>query len=149
MIAIDARMFALIRGPGAAATPRRSAMNHARAPHRRTAGAGEHGHRSRALVLRRVVMPALCALAVVLIPVLIGAVNVGVKLAALPDATPEDFPGPFPEPPAHDPAKRTAVVLASDHGAEISDLLTTYEILARSQAVNVYAVAPERRLLPL
>jgi transcriptional regulator GlxA family with amidase domain len=94
-------------------------------------------------------MPALYALAVVLVPVLIGAANVGVKLAALPDATLADFSGPLPAPPAHDPAKKTAVVLASTDGAEINDFLTTYEILARSQTFNVYAVAPERRLLPL
>src|SRR5262245_62681089 len=119
MIALDARIFALIRGPDAAAVAGKSAMNDARAPHRRTAG--EHGRRTRALVRRRVVMPALCALAVVLVPVLVGAVNVGVKLAALADATPADFPGPLPEPPAHDPARKTAVVLASAHGAEITD----------------------------
>jgi transcriptional regulator GlxA family with amidase domain len=65
------------------------------------------------------------------------------------EAAPAGFTAPLPAPPAHDPAKKTAVVLASAHGAEINDFLTTYEVLARSQAINVYAVAPERELLPL
>lgn len=41
------------------------------------------------------------------------------------------------------------MVLSSDYGAEITDILPPYEILARSGAFNVYSVAPERKPLPL
>ena len=51
--------------------------------------------------------------------------------------------------PAYDPSKPVALVVSSAHGAEISDFLPTYEILARSGHYNVFAVAPERKTLPL
>src|SRR5215212_801802 len=99
-------------------------------------------NRARAFVPRRLLRLALYTLAIVLIPLIVGAANLGVKAASL-----SGIPGPpvysaaLPAPPAHDPAKQTAVVLASAAGAEITDFLPPYEILARAGAFNVYAVA--------
>ena len=62
---------------------------------------------------------------------------------------PENLPGAFPEPPAYDPGKPTAAVLVSNQGTEITDLLAPYEILAASGPLNVYAVAPVRKLSPV
>jgi AraC family transcriptional regulator, transcriptional activator FtrA len=123
-------------------------MHHdTREPHLRAPG--EHVRRTRALLVPGTLAPALYVLAVLLVPLLVGVANVGLKLATLPDDAPARFDAPLPAPSPHDSTRRTAVVLASAHGAEINDFLMTYEILARSQAVNVYAVAPEHELLPL
>jgi hypothetical protein len=51
--------------------------------------------------------------------------------------------------PAPDPSKKIAVILSSAYGAEITDTLPNFEILADSGAFNVYSVAPERTVLPL
>jgi transcriptional regulator GlxA family with amidase domain len=59
------------------------------------------------------------------------------------------FDGPLPSPPEHDSAKRTAVIVAGNVATEVSDLLGPYEVLAASDAFNVYVVAPERTLTPL
>ena len=56
---------------------------------------------------------------------------------------------PLPDRLAHDPARPTAVVVAGNMTTEVSDLLAPYEVLAASNAFNVYIVAPERRLTPL
>lgn len=53
-----------------------------------------------------------------------------------------------PSPP-HDPGKPTAVVVVGNRGANVSDALAPYDILARTGAFNVYVVAPERRPVPL
>lgn len=50
---------------------------------------------------------------------------------------------------AHDPDKPTAVVVLGAKGAEVSDVLAPFEVLATTDAFNVYTVAPERRPLPL
>jgi putative intracellular protease/amidase len=50
--------------------------------------------------------------------------------------------------PAHDPGKPTAVVVIGNHGAEITDTLPPYELLARSGVWNVYLAAPERAASP-
>lgn len=57
--------------------------------------------------------------------------------------------GRLPASPAHDPGKPTAVVLLSDEGAEVTDVLAPYEVLSESGAFNVYAVAPERAVVTL
>ncbi len=57
--------------------------------------------------------------------------------------------GPLPAPPAHDPTKRTALIVAGNMATESSDLLGPYEMLATSGAFNVYVIAPERKLTPL
>ncbi len=51
--------------------------------------------------------------------------------------------------PAHDPGKPTAVVVVGNRGANVSDALAPYDLLATTGAFNVYVVAPERRPLPL
>jgi transcriptional regulator GlxA family with amidase domain len=50
---------------------------------------------------------------------------------------------------AHDPDKPTAVVVVGAKGAEVSDVLAPFEVLATTDAFNVYTVAPDRRPLPL
>jgi transcriptional regulator GlxA family with amidase domain len=49
----------------------------------------------------------------------------------------------------HDPDKPTAVVVVGAKGAEVSDVLAPFEVLATTDAFNVYTAAPERRPLPL
>ena len=62
---------------------------------------------------------------------------------------PESLRQEFPKPPPYDPAKPTAAVLVSNQGAESTDLLAPYAILASSGALNVYTVAPKRRVSPV
>ncbi|OLT05825.1 hypothetical protein BJF90_02535 [Pseudonocardia sp. CNS-004] len=52
-------------------------------------------------------------------------------------------------PAPHDPAKPTAVVVVGARGAEVSDTLVPYQILAETGRFNVYTVGPERRPIPL
>ena len=52
-------------------------------------------------------------------------------------------------PAAHDPGKPTAVVVVGNSGANVTDTLVPYDILATTGAFNVYTVAPDRRPLPL
>ncbi|HMQ29119.1 MAG TPA: DJ-1/PfpI family protein [Chloroflexaceae bacterium] len=91
------------------------------------------------------------ALAAVLLPLVVGAAGAGAHFAGfrLGDPTPPPYAGPLPEPPAHDPARRTAVIVAANSGTEGTDFLAPYEVLATSGAFNLYAVAPERRLTHL
>jgi putative intracellular protease/amidase len=57
--------------------------------------------------------------------------------------------GELPAPPRHDPDKPTAVVLLSNQGAEVTDVLAPYEVFSESGAFNVYAAAPERKAVTL
>jgi AraC family transcriptional regulator, transcriptional activator FtrA len=50
------------------------------------------------------------------------------------------------EPPVHDPSKPTVAIVMSNVWTEITDFLGPYEVLTTSEAYNVYAVAPERKL---
>jgi putative intracellular protease/amidase len=65
-----------------------------------------------------------------------------------PDAT-KVQDGELPAPPSHDPDKPTAVVLLSNQGSEVTDVLAPYEVLSESGAFNVYAAAPERKAVTL
>jgi transcriptional regulator GlxA family with amidase domain len=56
---------------------------------------------------------------------------------------------PAAAPVRHDPAKPTAVVVVGALGAEVSDTLAPYEILAATNRFNVYTVGPQRRPVPL
>ncbi len=95
-------------------------------------------------------LPALVAILVIVVPPLVaGAGTLAVRTATLDLGAPPPFVQELPAPPVHDPARRTAVVVASNYGTEITDFLPPYEILARSGAFNVYVVAPERRLTPV
>jgi transcriptional regulator GlxA family with amidase domain len=57
--------------------------------------------------------------------------------------------GELPAPPEHDAGKPTAVVLLSNQGSVVTDVLAPYEVLSESGAFNVYAVAPERDAVTL
>src|ERR687894_3294409 len=91
-------------------------------------------------------------MALIVPPVLVGIV--GVK-AGLPDryggppATAEFRSGELPAAPGHDPDKPTAVVLLSNRGSEVTDVLGPYEVLSESGAFNVYAAAPKREAATL
>ncbi len=91
------------------------------------------------------------ALAIILVPLLAGVAGMGTRIVASirADANPPPFSGALPPPPPHDPSKRTAVIIAANSGTEGSDFLAPYEVLARSDAFNLYAVAPERRITHL
>jgi AraC family transcriptional regulator, transcriptional activator FtrA len=90
-------------------------------------------------------------LAIVLVPLLSGVIGMGARMVSSvrTGTTPPPFTGAHPSPPAHDPSKRTAVIIAANSGTEGSDFLAPYEVLARSGAFNLYAVAPERHITHL
>jgi transcriptional regulator GlxA family with amidase domain len=52
-------------------------------------------------------------------------------------------------PPVYDPNKPTVAVLLGNELTEVTDFLAPYEVFSASQAYNVYAVAPNRRLTTL
>jgi len=114
--------------------------------------AGSHAQRrpARRLPWRRVVLAGAYLGAIVLTPLLVGAANLGAKTVAPqePIQAPA-YSGTLPAPPTPDAGKKIAVVLAGYDGAEIGDTLEAYEVLARSGVFSVYAVAPERTVLPL
>ncbi|QYJ15590.1 hypothetical protein Rxycam_01414 [Rubrobacter xylanophilus DSM 9941] len=84
-------------------------------------------------------------LAFVLPPVLIAVLGVKAGLADRYEGPPAEAQvRELPASPGHDPDKPTAVVLLSNQGSEVTDVLAPYEVLARSGAFNVYAAAPER-----
>jgi transcriptional regulator GlxA family with amidase domain len=99
--------------------------------------------------VRRLALVSAYLAVALLLPLLLGAVNLIPKLSAGETLTPPPSAAALPPTRAVDPTKKTAVVLASAYGAEITDFLPTYEILALSGAFNVYAVAPERSVVPL
>jgi transcriptional regulator GlxA family with amidase domain len=89
-----------------------------------------------------------CVLAFLLVPLVVGFANFGSKLAAAtPPAGHLAYSGPI-HAPTYDPSKRIAVFVSGSEGAEITDTLPNFEILARSGAFNVYIVAPERNVVP-
>ena len=100
--------------------------------------------------LVRVVRPTAYLLAFLAPPVVAGAVGMssGIADAYQPAADPAassaaSLVGP------HDPGKPTAVVVLSDLGTEVTDVLAPYEVLAATGAFNVYAAAPGKRSVPL
>lgn len=96
---------------------------------------------------------AVYLVAFVVPPVLISVVGVkaGAESARYegPSAMPRVQAGELPVPPRHDPDKPTAVVLLSNEGSEVADVLAPYEVLSESGAFNVYAAAPEREVVTL
>jgi putative intracellular protease/amidase len=85
-------------------------------------------------------------------PVLVSVVGVKAAESARyegPTAAARVQAGELPAPPRHDPDKPTAVVLLSNQGSEVTDVLAPYEVLSESGAFNVYAAAPEREVAPL
>jgi putative intracellular protease/amidase len=114
---------------------------------------GVHQHSAvrarRRFRLRPVLLALAYVAAVVLIPIGVGVVNLGSKWSSLLLPPPTSLETPLPALPVPDPNKKIAVVLSSAYGAEITDTLPNFEILARSGVFNVYSVAPERAVLPL
>jgi putative intracellular protease/amidase len=88
------------------------------------------------------------AVAVLLPAAATAAVNAPATFAAQYAPGPE-WAVPAPAPVRHDPAKPTAVVVVGAHGAEGSDTLAPYEILAATGRFNVYTVGPHRGPVPL
>ncbi|MDQ3793365.1 MAG: DJ-1/PfpI family protein [Actinomycetota bacterium] len=91
-------------------------------------------------------------LAFVVPPVLVSVVGVKAAESARYEAPPAAArvqAGELPTPPEHDPEKPTAVVLLSNEGSEVADVLAPYEVLSESGAFNVYAAAPEREPVTL
>jgi putative intracellular protease/amidase len=85
-------------------------------------------------------------------PLLVGVVGVNAAESARYEAPPAAArvqAGELPAPPRHDPDKPTAVVLLSNEGSEVTDVLAPYEVLSESRAFNVYAAAPEREAVTL
>lgn len=99
-------------------------------------------------ILRRTVRIVVAVAAVLLLPV------GGAAVAATATFDAQYAPGPeravpLPTPVAHDPAKPTAVVVLGERGAEVSDVLAPYELLAATGRFNVYTVAAQRRPVTL
>jgi hypothetical protein len=102
-------------------------------------------------------MPFLARAAVYLLAFLIPPVLVSVVGMRAVESTRYEGPpdaakvqaGELPSPPRHDRDKPTAVVLLSNQGAEVTDVLAPYEVLSESGAFNVYAAAPERKAVTL
>src|SRR5215510_8601301 len=92
---------------------------------------------------------ALFALALVLLPFAVGIGTAVYKVRQIVADGRPTLAAPLPPLPTPDPSKRTAVVLLSNNGTEITDALPPYELLAASGAFNTYFVAPERRVSPL
>jgi putative intracellular protease/amidase len=91
-------------------------------------------------------------LAFVVPPVLVSVVGFkaveSTRYEGPPDAA-QVQAGELPAPPRHDPDKPTAVVLLSNQGAEVTDVLAPYEVLSESGAFNVYTAAPQREVVTL
>ncbi|MDJ0572462.1 MAG: DJ-1/PfpI family protein [Pleurocapsa sp. MO_192.B19] len=88
-------------------------------------------------------------LAFVLPPLIIGAMAIAFSFSALMHGSPEHFSTQGVNFPSYDRSKQTAVILVSNEGTEITDLLVPYEIFSASGKFNVYTVAPERQISPL
>jgi putative intracellular protease/amidase len=85
-------------------------------------------------------------------PLLVGVAGVKAVESARYEAPPDAAmvqTGEFPASPRHDPDKPTAVVLLSNQGSEVTDVLAPYEVLSESGAFNIYAAAPEREAVTL
>ena len=85
-------------------------------------------------------------------PVLVSVMGMRAVESARYEAPPDAAKvqaGELPASPSHDPDKPTAVVLLSNQGSEVTDVLAPYEVLSESGAFNVYAAAPEREAVTL
>lgn len=99
--------------------------------------------------LRRVMQSLAYILAFVLPPLLIGAAVGAVRFMNFKVSQPPAYSEALPPVKAHDPGKRTAVVLAGNLSTENTDFLASFEVLAASGVFNVYVVAPERKVSAL
>jgi putative intracellular protease/amidase len=86
-------------------------------------------------------------LAFLALPAAVGVVT-GTKHFELRKQTPPSFTADL-EPPVHEPNKPTVAIVMSNDWTEITDFLGPYAVLTTSEAYNVYALAPERKLSTL
>jgi putative intracellular protease/amidase len=105
--------------------------------------------RSTKRAVRRFLKAAAYAVLILLPLVAVVAASVVGLMAQGPLGPAPAYAGELPARPVHDPAKKTAVVVAGNQLTEVSDLLGPYEVLAASGEFNVYVVAPERRAAPV
>jgi transcriptional regulator GlxA family with amidase domain len=103
-----------------------------------------NGRKRMALWALRVFAYALAFLSLPALVGLVGINNVVKQVHSQPEAYEVDL-----APPLHDPSKPTVAVLLSNVWTEITDFLGPYQVLSASEAFNVYAVAPERKLTTL
>ena len=106
-----------------------------------------HKHARRST--RRMFTATAAAAALLAVPAAAGAANAASKLGETRSAAAAVDLSLFPPPPAPPRDRKVAVVLSSAYGVEISDFVAPYEVLGRSGAYEVYALAPERKLLPM
>jgi len=94
-------------------------------------------------VLRHTVRILAVLVAVLALPAAVAPVSATAAFGAYYAPGPQR-PVPAAAPVRHDPAKPTAVVVVGAVGAEVSDTLAPYEILAATDRFNVYTVGPQR-----
>ncbi|HET6533615.1 MAG TPA: DJ-1/PfpI family protein [Actinoplanes sp.] len=101
--------------------------------------------------LTTVVRTVVYLLAFLAAPVLVGYAGLNSTVAHLYDtsADPPSIAEPVPVPPEHDPTRPTAVVLMSNAGSQVTDVLAPYEVLARAGAFNLYTAAAAKQPVPL
>jgi putative intracellular protease/amidase len=101
--------------------------------------------------LARLVRTAAYVLAFVAPPVIAAVVGVSSTISGAyePAATSVASPTATLPVAAHDPAKPTAVVVLSNAGSQVTDVLAPYEVLATTKEFNVYAAAPVKQPVPL
>jgi putative intracellular protease/amidase len=95
---------------------------------------------------------AVYLLAFLVPPVLVSVVGLKTDESARYEGSPATLnvrAAELPAPSRHDPDRPTAVVLLSNQGSVVTDVLAPYEVLSESGAFNVYAAAPEREVAPL
>jgi putative intracellular protease/amidase len=101
---------------------------------------------------RTVARVAAIALTALLIPAATGAVGIARSTGEIythRDATAPPVSVAAAAVPTHDPAKPTAVVVLSLAGTNVADVLAPYEVLADTEAFNLYTVAEQRKPVPM
>ena len=88
-------------------------------------------------------------LAFILPPVIVGILGIVISFSSLMHGNSEYFSTQGINFPSYDSSKKTAIILVSNEGTEITDLLVPYEIFSTSSKFNVYTVAPKRLISPL
>ena len=90
-------------------------------------------------------------LAIVAPPVLAGATGMSAAISDVyqPAATYSVNASASMPVVGYDPSKPTAVLVLSNAGSQVTDVLAPYEVLAATRAFNVYAAAPVKHSVPL
>lgn len=102
------------------------------------------------VIWRRLGVAAAVRAAGILTPLAVGAAGVAGAVHQVYPIPPAGAANPHPaRRPGHDPAKPTAVVVLGREGTNAADTLAPYEVLAVSEAFNLYTVADRRTPVPL